>query len=256
MINRICNSFFRNIGRKFYCPVCNKKVRNFVPLPEYYNKNADKYGFLYSFDDAETLNYRAYSCPHCTASDRDRLYSMYILKRLTEYSITNLLLLEIAPARPLTEMLNKTGKITLRTADLMMDGVDDRIDITDMNCYLDGTFDSFICSHVLEHVTDDLKALSELFRILRTGGWGILMVPIILTIDLIDEDPQLEDIGERWRRFGQNDHVRMYSKNGLIERVKGAGFIIKQYGQEYFGKDAFKKNGISDKSILYVVEKN
>src|SRR5450759_141007 len=152
-------------------------------------------------------------------------------------------------------MVKKTGKITRRTADLMMDGVDDHIDITDMNCYAEGAFDAFICSHVLEHVPDDLKALRELFRILKPGGWGILMVPIILTLDQIDEDPLLEDIAERWRRFGQDDHVRMYSRNGFVERAEGAGFIVRQYGQEYFGANVFKKHGISDKSILYIVEK-
>lgn len=255
MIKRIYNKIFRNVGGKLYCPVCNKKVRKFIPLPEFYKENAEKYGYLYSFDDAETMNYRAYSCPHCTASDRDRLYALYVSKRLLKQGAANISMLEIAPSRPLSEMLNKTGKITLRTADLMMEGVDDRIDITDMNCYAEGTFDAFICSHVLEHVPDDLKALSELFRILKHGGWGILMVPIILSLDKIDEDPLLEDIAERWRRFGQDDHVRMYSRNGLVERTEGAGFVVKQYGQEYFGAEVFKKHGISDKSILYVVEK-
>ncbi len=255
MIERIYNKVFQNVGGKLYCPVCNKKVRKFIPLPGTYKESMGKYKFLYSLDDAETLNYSAYSCPHCTASDRDRLYALYVSQRLMEQGAANIAMLEIAPSRPLSEMLNKTGKITLRTADLMMDGVDDRIDITDMNCYAEGAFDAFICSHVLEHVPDDKKALRELFRILKHGGWGILMVPIIMTLDKIDEDPLLEDIGERWRRFGQDDHIRMYSRNGLVERAEGAGFIVKQYGQEYFGADVFKKHGISDKSVLYVVEK-
>ena len=243
------------MGGNLYCPVCNKKIRKFIPLPEFYNENMEKHGYLYTLDDAETLNYGAYSCPHCTASDRDRLYALYVEKRLMEQGATNIAMLEIAPSRPLSEMLKKTGKVALRTADLMMEGVDDRIDITEMNCYAEGTFDAFICSHVLEHVPDDKKALRELLRILKPGGWGILMVPIILTLDKIDEDPLLEDIAERWRRFGQDDHVRMYSRNGLVERAKDAGFIVRQYGQEYFGAEEFKKHGISDKSILYVVEK-
>jgi predicted SAM-dependent methyltransferase len=255
MINRIYNKIFRNAGGTFYCPVCNRKVRQFIPLPEFYRERAEKYGYLYSFDDAETLNYSAYSCPHCTASDRDRLYALYVAKRLMEDGATNIAMLEIAPSRPLSEMLRKTEHVTLRTADLMMDGVDDHVDITDMNCYANAVFDAFICSHVLEHVQDDLKALRELFRILKPGGWGILMVPIILTLDQIDEDPLVEEVGQRWRRFGQDDHVRMYSRNGLIARTEDAGFIVRQFGQEYFAADVFKKHGISDKSILYVVEK-
>lgn len=243
------------MSSKCYCPVCKNNVHKFIPLPDFYKENTEKYGYLYSFDDAETLNYSAYSCPHCNASDRDRLYALYVSKLLMEQGDTNIAMLEIAPSRPLSELLKKTGKITLRTADLMMDGVDDRVDITDMNCYAESAFDAFICSHVLEHVPDDKKALYELFRILKPGGWGILMVPIITTLDQIDEDPLLEDIGERWRRFGQNDHVRMYSRNGLVERAEDAGFIVRQYGKEYFGANAFEKHGISNKSVLYVVEK-
>jgi len=255
MIYTIYNKLF-SVCSNFSCPVCNKKVGKFIPLPVFYAVQTKKYGYLYTFDDAETLNYNAYSCPHCNASDRDRLYALYLTKRLLEQDTTkNIAILEIAPSRPLTEMLKKSAQITLRTADLMMDSVDDNINITDMKCYKEEAFDAFICSHVLEHVPDDIKALRELFRILKSGGWGILMVPIILTIDQIDEDPLLEDIGERWRRFGQGDHVRMYSRKGFVERVEGAGFIVKQYGQNYFGVDAFKKHGISEKSILYIVEK-
>jgi SAM-dependent methyltransferase len=209
---------------------------------------------LYSLDDAETLNYKAYSCPHCYASDRDRLFALYIAKRVTKCDVIDLL--EIAPSEPLSAMVRARGGISLRTADLMMEGVDDHIDITDMKCYRDESFHAFICSHVLEHVPDDVKALRELFRILKPNGWGIVMVPVIVVADEIDEDPLLEDVGERWRRFGQYDHIRNYSKKGLLERIETAGFTARQLGKEYFGADVFARHGISDKSILYVVQKN
>ena len=255
-MQKTINKLIASLGdRKYFCPVCHKKILRFLSLPDFYKNNLEKNGYAYSFDDAETLNYKAYSCPNCGASDRDRLYALYISKYLKEYQTSPISMLEIAPSRPLTENLKNTGKITLRTADLMMQGVDDRIDITNMTCYADGVFDSFICSHVLEHVPDDLKAMRELYRILKPGGWGILMVPIPLTLDHIDEDPLLEDVGERWRRFGQDDHVRMYSKNGFVERVEAAGFIVRQYGQKYFGLDTFRTHGISEKSVLYVGEK-
>ena len=113
----------------------------------------------------------------------------------------------------------------------------------------------YYCSHVLEHVPDDKKALCELYRILKPQGLGILMVPIILDLAEIDEEPTVIDETERWRRFGQNDHVRLYSKNGFIKRVKDAGFLIHQYGKDYFGEKLFEQNGITNQSILYVVEK-
>lgn len=255
MLNIIHNRLFSRFGEKFYCPVCDNNVNKFIPLPSSYKENAEKHGFIYSFDDFETLNCDAYTCPHCGASDRDRLYALHISKHLMENHTKDIFVLEIAPSQPFTELLRKNKKIALRTADLMMEGVDDRIDITDMNCYDDDLFDAFICSHVLEHVPNDSKALHELLRILKPGGWGILMTPIILTIDKIDEDPLLENTGERWRRFGQGDHVRIYSKIGFVKRAERAGFIVRQYGQMHFGTEKFRKFGISDRSVLYVVEK-
>jgi hypothetical protein len=80
-------------------------------------------------------------------------------------------------------------------------------------------------------------------------------VPIVLCVSEIDEDPTVVDEGERWRRFGQFDHVRLYSKQGFIDRVKAAGFLVHQHGQEFFGAAELIRTGISDQSVLYVVEK-
>ena len=124
-----------------------------------------------------------------------------------------------------------------------------------MKIYKNNSIDMFLCTHVLEHVTDDLKAMKELYRILKTGGWGIIMVPILLSINRISENPSITSEHDRWRYFGQSDHVRMYSKKGFLQRLSKAGFKIEQLGIAYFGTDVFKRNGISPKSILYVVSK-
>jgi ubiquinone/menaquinone biosynthesis C-methylase UbiE len=108
---------------------------------------------------------------------------------------------------------------------------------------------------VLEHVEDDRKALAELFRILKPEGWGIIMVPINLAVSEIDEDPAVTDEAERWRRFGQFDHVRRYSKQGFLHRVQSAGFAVDQLGVDFFSKEVFHRSGISSTSVLYIVNK-
>ncbi len=251
-----------SIGAKFYCPVCDRHINHFLPLPEFYSLNAKKYGYRYNMEQAETLNYQSYSCPVCGASDRDRLCALYIqtysssAKNEEKTSI-----IDIAPSAPLSQYIRNiiaTSKLnaSYRTADMEMTGVDDKIDISDMRLYDNNQFDFFICSHVLEHVPDDNKALSELYRILKPGGSGILMVPIILDLEEIDEDIFETDESERWRRFGQHDHVRLYSKKGFIDRARKAGFLIHQYGVEYFSEKKFKHCEITNQSVLYVVEKN
>lgn len=242
---------------KYKCPVCSKRNNCFLPISPYYQENRSKNGYPYTFDDQETMNPDQYACPSCSASDRERLYALYITKVLEQSSFTNnLTLLDIAPSRPLKTFLLKLANIRYQSADKYMKGVDFTIDITDMREVPSMSYDIFICSHVLEHVEDDKKALSELFRILKPGGFGILMVPIVLKIEQIDEDSTITDAETRWRRFGQFDHVRLYSKRGFIERVQEAGFIVNQYGVEYFGAEVFSECGISLKSVLYVVQKN
>jgi SAM-dependent methyltransferase len=240
----------------YKCPICQEQVDNFLPLSVFFMENFRKFGYPYTPDEAETINVEQYSCPHCGASDRDRLYACYLSEKIPQYHTEDeILLLDIAPSQALSNFIEKFKQVNHLTADLLVEGTDLVVDITNMPEIDSNSYDILICSHVLEHVSNDKKALSELYRVLKPGGWGIIMVPIILTIDQIDEDPQVSDIAERWRRFGQYDHVRLYSKSGFIERVKAAGFELKQLGRDHFGESAFRQYGITNKSVLYIAEK-
>lgn len=241
-------------GARRYCNVCKTPFKGkFIPIHPMYLENARKTGFPYTFDEGETLNYKEYTCPFCQSSDRDRLYALYLDTHLD--SNKSYQLLDFAPAPALRQYLKANSMIKYRSADLFMDGVDDKIDVMDMHIYPDNSFDIFICSHVLEHVKDDAKAMRELYRILKPGGFGICMVPIILPLKSIDEDPSLEDPAEKWRRFGQDDHVRLYNRAGFIERLAGAGFKVDQFTIKDFEAGQFIQYGISPKSVLYIVRK-
>ncbi len=257
---KVFKKLIYSFNAKYLCPICNSRIRNFQPLPKFYQNNAKKYGYRYH-GQAETLNYHNYSCPLCGASDRDRLYALYIKDYFgrTKQDVT-IKVIDFAPSSPLSHFIRaliaQPGKnVSYITADIKMEDVDYKVNIADMNMFNDNQFDFFICSHVLEHVSDDRKALSELYRILKPLGLGILMVPINLGVTKIDEDPYVIDESEKWRRFGQYDHVRIYSKDGFLDRVKASGFIVHQYGKEFFGENIFAQNGITNQSILYVVEK-
>lgn len=249
------------LGR-YKCSVCDNKLIRFDPLPP----DAATHNFKYSTDQAEMCNAANYSCPRCGAPDRDRLYALYlreyfdaVARECTKSDVIKFV--DFAPAIPLSSYIKRLiadspCAFSYRTADLFMDGVDDKVDIMDLKVYEDESVDFFLCSHVLEHVTDDKSALSDLYRILKRGGRGILVVPIVLAALEIDEDPSLTDVAERWRRFGQDDHVRLYSKEGFLKRVTQAGFTVRQLGLQHFGKKTFRTQGITERSILYVVEKH
>ena len=140
------------------------------------------------------------------------------------------------------------------TADMSMPGVDCHVDITALP-FEDGSFDFFICSHVLEHIVHDRRALSEIFRITRQDGRGILMVPISLGIERSVEGTGNESPEERWRLFGQNDHVRLYAHDDFVSKIIETGFHLTELGVNYFGKKVYESLGLRDTSILYVVEK-
>jgi ubiquinone/menaquinone biosynthesis C-methylase UbiE len=88
----------------------------------------------------------------------------------------------------------------------------------------DNEFDVVICNHVLEHVPDDRKAIREIFRILKHGGFAILQVPTAYAMDVTHEDPTITDPREREKHFRQKDHYRLYGKD-YLDRIREAGFI-------------------------------
>jgi predicted SAM-dependent methyltransferase len=172
------------------------------------------------------------------------------MNKTTKYSF-----IDFAPSDSLSEFIRRYHFLDYRTADLAMEGVDYQVDLTNLHIFQDSSIDMFLCSHVLEHIQDDKKAIRELFRILKSGGWGIVMAPILLNLPKIYEDPNITAPEERWKHFGQDDHVRIYSKQGFIDRLNEVGFKVFQLGNEYFGSTIFEQCGIHPHSVLYVVEK-
>jgi SAM-dependent methyltransferase len=236
-------------GVRQQCNLCGSWV-HFTSITQDLGGTFEQFGFPWSLDDFETLNHAAYGCPSCGSSDRDRLYKLFLDAELGTAPVR---LLDFAPAEPLSKHLRSLRHVTYRTADLMMDGVDDVVDITDMD-YADQSFDFFICSHVLEHVSDDALALSELHRVLSPGGRGIVMAPVAPP-GSFDEDTSVTDPAERWRRFAQDDHVRLYDRSSLVARIFGAGFELRELGARELGRARLLRHGIRTRSRLYVVRR-
>jgi SAM-dependent methyltransferase len=131
-------------------------------------------------------------------------------------------MLHVAPEAVLEERFRPLLGAGYVTADLLAAKVDVRMDITNIQ-YPDASFDFIYCSHVLEHVPDDRKAMREFRRVLSSNGVAILTVPI--TADQTVEDPSIEDPKERLRLFGQEDHVRRYGRD-YASRLKEEGFSV------------------------------
>lgn len=233
------------------CCCCGQRVK-YNRLPAYYREMERKYGCPRHVN--ETLSRREYKCPNCGANDRDRLMILMLEKLGVGEKDKQYKVLQFAPSPALDSYIKKYDNISYETTDLYMDGVTFQADIQDMSMVADDTYDLIICSHVLEHVKDDRRAMREIKRIMKPEGCCLFLVPISLDIEEIDEEWGLSE-AENWRRFGQNDHCRRYSWKGLLERLSGEGLYVTQITRETLGGGIFKEQGLLKSSTLYLLKK-
>lgn len=191
---------YRGKGR--LCPVCGKSSRRFRPFGTVPREDAQ--------------------CIHCGALERHRLLWLFVSKKTDLFSGKSKKLLHVAPEACLESRFRDLLGRDYLTADLSNPRAMVKMDITDIQ-YDDGSFDTIYCSHVLEHVQDDKKAMRELFRVLKDDGWAILVVPI--KSEKTFEDPSAVGPAERLKVFGHEEHVRIYGPD-YVDRLREAGFIV------------------------------
>ncbi len=110
------------------------------------------------------------------------------------------------------------------TADLISPWAKVKLDVQNMPLP-DNGYDVIFCNHVLEHVPSDLKAMSELYRVMKPGGFGIFQVPLDTKIDKTLEDSAINIPELREKHYGQRDHVRLYGTD-YAQRLRSVGFDV------------------------------
>ena len=212
-------------GDRRFCPVCETTSRRFATYGETPR------------DDAE--------CPRCGALERHRFMWLYLSQKTNLFDGKAKTILHIAPEACLAARFRQCLGLTYITADLSNPRAMVKMDITNIE-YPDQSFDAILCSHVLEHVSDDRKAMQELHRVLKSDGWAILLVPI--TAETTYEDFSIVDPQERRKAFGQHDHVRRYGPD-YLDRLRDAGFRVEVTTVSHlFQKDAATRMGLTPAS--------
>ncbi len=195
-------SYLSYYGRGRLCPVCGKSSRRFR-----------QYG-LAPREDAE--------CVSCGALERHRFVWLYVFIKTNLFDGTPKRMLHVAPERCLESRFRQRLGEGYLTADLSNTRAMMNMDVTNIE-YPDESFDVIYCSHVLEHVQGDRKAIREFYRVLRSNGWAILLVPI--TAKRTFEDPSMVEPAERLKAFGKEDHVRRYGPD-FVDRLREADFNV------------------------------
>ena len=163
----------------------------------------------------------------CGSLERHRRAVLFLRRQTDLYSSARerLRVLHVAPEECLRREIEQLRNIDYVTGDLYTKNVDVRLDLTATD-FPTASFDVILCSHVLEHIRDDRRAMSELRRILRPDGWALINVPSDPAGTATCEDNTIVLPEDRLVHFGQEDHVRVYSSADFLARLETAGFVV------------------------------
>lgn len=223
------------LGRGKECPLCGARRRKFLP-----------YGYVEARENA--------LCPNCLALERHRLMWLW-LERESEIK-TLPTILHIAPEVAIMRKLRKMYKHSPEryvTADLESPLADMHFDVQDIPLS-EESFEVIFANHLLEHVEDDRLAMRELYRIMRRGGWGIMLSPVELDRATTFEDDSITDPKERSRIFGQYDHRRIYGRD-YADRLREAGFEVEEVDYVKSFSEEEQERFALRQEILYIVRK-
>lgn len=159
-------------------------------------------------------------CPACGSRSRTRrLYHMLLNENALQGNV-----LHFSPSRSLYRIFKKVSSMVYFSTDFENEFVADySVDIR-KNYFESNFFKTIICYHILEHVPEDLLAIKELFRVLSPNGKCYIQTPF-KEGNIYEDDSKTTRL-ERLEAFGQEDHVRIYSIEGLKERLHQVGFKV------------------------------
>lgn len=206
-------------GGRLRCVACNHAVWRFMP----YRAGSPGLPPLMRVLEIVGSDVDNFECPRCGAHDRERHLLLYmrasgLLNWLNDKSI-----LHFAPEKRLSPQILAAHPARYIPCDLYPQSPDVmRVDMQDM-AFESGSFDMLIANHVLEHVGDAEKALGEIFRVLKPGGYAILQTPYSAKLQHTWSDPGIDTPQARLHAHGQEDHVRLFGCD-IFDRIVAAGF--------------------------------
>ena len=208
------------------CPICKAKVPVFLPFGERIRKNA--------------------LCPKCHSLERHR--KLWLLMQKLDWHKQGMSVLHFAPEPVFHKLFSSFADIDYWPVDLnpKMRGVRKAVDITNIT-FDDETFDLIMCTHVLEHIPDDRKAMSELYRVLKKGGIALLNVPVFNRPQTL-ENPEYNTPELCSKYYGQFDHVRAYGLD-YPQRLADANFKVHFFNE--LDEETCKHYGIHNYERIY-----
>jgi len=209
----------------FYCHVCSKNTKGY--LAGYYPR-------------------LSLACINCFSKGKQRIISNY----LNTYNFSNKNILHFAPENCLINYVKlKKNYNEYVLADINPTKEIKKIDIENID-FKENYFDLIICSHVLEHVNDEL-AIQNLKRVLKKDGIALLMFPVIDAWDKTYRNNNIKNDNDRELHFLQHDHLHLYGKD-VEQKLSGNGFELERVTP--FGEECVNF-GINQGESLFILKK-
>jgi SAM-dependent methyltransferase len=216
--------------------------------------NGKKYRKLLSYGRADRSRPNALA-PNSLSLERHRAVWMYLKDHSDMFNGgEGRRMLHLAPEYCFLKRFNAAQGLAITRADLVSPWADVHFDVHEIP-FGEDHFDIIMGNHLMEHVADDRKVMSEYFRVMKPGGWGIFQVPLDRKNAKTLEDPEVTDPAERERLYWQRGHVRLYGMD-YADRYRSVGFEVEEFDlRELFGKERFERCALGEERYLHVVRK-
>lgn len=223
-------------GDQVECPVCEKSFSKFLS---------------YGSDVAHRENVL---CPYDLTLERHRLMWMYLKDHSNFFKAEKLDVLHIAPEQCFHKKFKQQQNLNYLTGDLVSPIADMHFDLHQIPLE-ENRFDIVFCNHVLEHVEDAHQCMTELFRVMKPGGWGILQVPQDFSREKTYEDATITSPEEREKHFWQKDHVRLFGMD-YPDWLRKAGFEVETFDpNKAYSPEIVSRYRLIKQEMLYIVSK-
>ncbi len=224
-------------GDRFACPCCSARLSRFLALTT-----------------PSGIRSESVICPRCDSHPRHRLLWLYFHAQCRDLFDKRIQLLHLAPEFCFERHFRRNPNLNYVTADLTAPQVDLHADVCCLP-FAERRFNVVLCNHVLEHVTDDRRAISEIYRVIRPGGWALMQVPVDSEREITLEDAEVRTPEERELYYGQDDHVRQYGID-FVDRIRRAGFSIDVIDYtSILGQPLVEYHGLPQRELIYLCRK-
>jgi len=239
---------------KKYCCLCEQEVDSFLPFSATQKVFTKELQIIGS-------DIKNFWCPNCGCHDRERHLWLYINKLEMFNAIKKEdTILYFAPEKVLyKKFIQKSENIIAADTNpnIYKETAANAMNVDIQNIpFTDNSFNIVIANHVLEHIPDYKKAIQEIKRVLKPGGYAILQTPYSPVIYENFEDPFINTDELRTKYYGQHDHVRIFGQR-LFDDFLDVGFTVYRLGhEEVLQENDSTKYGVNEREEFISVVKN